>query len=315
MSATNSIIFYPSDWLGEPTLRLCSLAAHGLWMQMLCLAWDAEERGFVMIGPSAATAADLAKITGAPLEEISGLLLELKSKGVFSTDRRGWMYCRRMVRDERDAQLRIQRASSGGKAAASANPRDEKGKFRQAGVSSSPSSSSSSSTTPKIGGESGDSPPPEVGQKAPGGGGEAPQLELLAQDVQLSPSELKKRAVECFNAVAPLGGWVPIRALTKTRERGLEAALKRLGGLDGWAAMLETAAKLKFFDCTRPREGKHANWRPSLEFFLSETKQIRIAEGAYDKYGSNPQPLHGLTGGARLAALALAGSLDREGLH
>jgi hypothetical protein len=38
MSGTRWSKFYWSDWDGDMRLRLCSLAAQGLWMQMLCIA-------------------------------------------------------------------------------------------------------------------------------------------------------------------------------------------------------------------------------------------------------------------------------------
>lgn len=303
MGATNSAIFYPSDWTGEARLRQCSLAARGLWIEMLCLAMDAEEPGFVMIGPKPADAAMLARHLGLELQGVQAAFQELESWQVFSRDGRGWPYCRRMLRGQR----LIQRASSGGRAAAKANQRDNKGKFKQAGQKTQHTTFTSTSTiTSGRGLANANPPPPPVAVPEEG---KPPQLELLAQEIELSPQAKRTRALQLYNAVAPLGGWVAAKALTSKREKALDATLRRLG-LDGFAAMLEAAAKLRFFDCTRPREGKHANWRPDLDFFLTESKQAKITEGSYDRYGTNPQPLHGLTGGARLAALVSLGSLD-----
>lgn len=40
-----SFQFYPNDWRSDTNLRLCSLAAQGLWMDMLCLMFMAPIRG------------------------------------------------------------------------------------------------------------------------------------------------------------------------------------------------------------------------------------------------------------------------------
>ncbi len=39
--------FYWNDWQGDPCLRVCGLAAQGLWMRMLCLAAEADPIGYV----------------------------------------------------------------------------------------------------------------------------------------------------------------------------------------------------------------------------------------------------------------------------
>ena len=301
MSATASIIFFPADWRAEPGLRQCSMSARGVWMEMLCLAVDAIEPGFVMVGPKPVTmssGAMLARDIGCDSAEAQAALDELKSWDVFSIDARGWIYCRRMMRGKKLAQ----RASSGGRAAASANPRDDKGKFKQAGEKLQHTTSSSTSTSPESKKEEEES-----------GGGAVPvqpRLELELQDVEEPKALQRRQAVELYNRVAAALGWVACKDITATRVTGLDARLGALG-LRGWADMLEHASGLKFFDCTVEREGKHAHWRPALDFFLSETKAAKVREGAYDRYGkSTAESLHSLTGGARLAALVSLGSLD-----
>ena len=41
--------FYPSDWRADPALRMCSIAARGLWMEMLCVMHEATPRGSLLI--------------------------------------------------------------------------------------------------------------------------------------------------------------------------------------------------------------------------------------------------------------------------
>lgn len=95
--------FYPSDWRADPALRMCSMAARGLWMEMLCLMHEAEPRGSLMIKSCALLPADLASICGAPVKETNRLLSELERAGVFSRDDAGIIYSRRMKRDTEKA--------------------------------------------------------------------------------------------------------------------------------------------------------------------------------------------------------------------
>lgn len=88
------IKFYPKDWLAEHSLKACSLAARGLWMEMLCLMSDNEERGFLKYDADA-----LAMVVGKGADEIKLLLYELEQAHVFSRDEHGRIFSRRMVRD------------------------------------------------------------------------------------------------------------------------------------------------------------------------------------------------------------------------
>ena len=49
MSGTIWSKFYWSDWETDPALRLCSLAAQGLWMRMLCVAASHDPIGYVAV--------------------------------------------------------------------------------------------------------------------------------------------------------------------------------------------------------------------------------------------------------------------------
>lgn len=96
--------FFWNDWETDPSLRLCSLAAQGLWMRLLCLAAKSTKPGYVLVNGRAPSVDDLAVLVGRPAEELSPLLDELESNGVFSRDRHGVILSRRMVRDEKRSQ-------------------------------------------------------------------------------------------------------------------------------------------------------------------------------------------------------------------
>ncbi len=95
--------YYPGDWRAEARLRVCSLAARGLWIELLGLMHEGDPRGYLTIGKRRLTEMDVKLIATQIASEprsIARCLEELSSNGVFSTDDDGCIYSRRMVRDE-----------------------------------------------------------------------------------------------------------------------------------------------------------------------------------------------------------------------
>jgi hypothetical protein len=91
--------FYPSDWRADPALRSCSIAARGLWIEMLAIMHDAEPYGSLLVNGQRIDKKRLAALAGVPERDCSTLLLELEVVGVFSRDEDGTIYSRRMRRD------------------------------------------------------------------------------------------------------------------------------------------------------------------------------------------------------------------------
>jgi hypothetical protein len=104
MSGTSSTRWYFTDWMSDPNVRACSLAARGLWIDLLCVAGmnSGRDHGFVLVGGRVQTAANIARLVGSSEPEVSGLLDELATNKVFNRDRRGAIYCRRMVKAEKN---------------------------------------------------------------------------------------------------------------------------------------------------------------------------------------------------------------------
>lgn len=99
--------FYPGDWLKDPAVRSVSLAARGLWTDMLCLMHESPRRGYLQhANGKPVTAEQLARMTGCSTDEVSRLLQELEDAGVFSCTDHGVIYSRRMVRDEKIREIR-----------------------------------------------------------------------------------------------------------------------------------------------------------------------------------------------------------------
>jgi hypothetical protein len=105
-------MFYWADYAADPQLKLCSLAAQGLWMRMLCVA--AEHEGYVAVNDRALGAPELARMCGEPVELIEQLLVELEGNGVFSRDRHGTIFSRRMINDRKRRQTAKKNGKLGG---------------------------------------------------------------------------------------------------------------------------------------------------------------------------------------------------------
>lgn len=93
--------WWPRDWRADPRLRLCSLAARGLWIEMLGYMHEAEPYGHLLIDGRPPTVDSISALVGRPIKEVKKALDELENQGVFSrdSDQRDVIFSRRMVRD------------------------------------------------------------------------------------------------------------------------------------------------------------------------------------------------------------------------
>lgn len=96
--------FYPADWRADPMLRVCSIGARGLWIELLSLCHESERYGHLLVNGKQPTDRQIAALAGVDMSELPGLLAELEEQGVFSRDRNGAIYSRRMIRDEKKAE-------------------------------------------------------------------------------------------------------------------------------------------------------------------------------------------------------------------
>lgn len=99
MAGTTWTKFYWGDWMSDAQLRRCSPAARALWMDMLCIAAQHDPVGFVAVRGEPLQPEEIARMTGFPAAAVVDLLTELERNGVYSRDRQGRIYSRRMVRD------------------------------------------------------------------------------------------------------------------------------------------------------------------------------------------------------------------------
>ena len=106
--------FYWSDWRADPGLRLCSLAARGLWADMLSIMHEAEPYGHLIIRGVPVTEKELAKIAGGKPAEVRKLVNELEKNSVFSRNSEGIPFSRRMVRDKEISEKNRENGRAGG---------------------------------------------------------------------------------------------------------------------------------------------------------------------------------------------------------
>lgn len=105
-----SFQFYPADWRKDAALQSCSLAAQGLWVNMMCVAHECEPYGHLVINSRPMTGQQIARLVGLSAKDFAALFDELDAAGVASKTDEGAIYSRRMVRDE---DVRAKRAAGG----------------------------------------------------------------------------------------------------------------------------------------------------------------------------------------------------------
>ena len=103
--------FFPKDWETD-NVAGCSLAAQGLWLRMLCLAYQSERPGYLSLDGKPMRPDFIAKRCGAQLAEYEILVQELWDNGVLGRGTDGTMFSRRMSRDcgTRDKEAERKRA-------------------------------------------------------------------------------------------------------------------------------------------------------------------------------------------------------------
>lgn len=106
--------FYPGDWRKDPALSSCSLAARGLWIELMCIAHESDNYGHLSINGKPMTPAMISRMVGEVPAVVMKLLVELHDAGVYSRTDDGTIYSRRMVKDEHVRNVRADAGRLGG---------------------------------------------------------------------------------------------------------------------------------------------------------------------------------------------------------
>lgn len=106
--------WYPTDWRADAGLRQCSMAARGLWIELLGYMHEAEPYGFFLINGRKPTNAEIGRLVGIHHNAVTPLVTELVTHGVTGVAFDGVMFSRRMVRDHQKALKNKENGYKGG---------------------------------------------------------------------------------------------------------------------------------------------------------------------------------------------------------
>lgn len=101
-----AIQLYYRDWMSHPGLRMCSIAARGLFADMMCIMAEGTPYGYLKVGSKDILPPVLARRVGESLQDVERWLAELEEHDVFQRDDSGSIYSTRMVEVERVRQAR-----------------------------------------------------------------------------------------------------------------------------------------------------------------------------------------------------------------
>ena len=92
------------------------------------------------------------------------------------------------------------------------------------------------------------------------------------------------KALQAYNDLAKRIGLPICQKFTEGRRRKLKKRLEDCGGMEGWNAAL---AKVEAIPGLRGKANgsDHQGWRCSIDFLLTESRFVKLMEGAYDHWG------------------------------
>lgn len=242
--------FYPADWRKDAALQSCSLAARGLWHEMMCLMHECEPYGHMSINGKPMKAEQVARLVGISDKDYAKLLAELQEAGVPSVSDDGCIYSRRMVKDEHLRNVRAEAGKKGGNPSLVGSKVD--GKVNQnlnhpPKQVPTPSSSSSSSTT-----ETTNPPQPPLA------GGSAGALTEQKAKVKAERMTLRTFLDRCKAAgERPISGYAPLERYIE--ESGLPVDFVNLC----WAEF-----KRDFLPGGKNERKQQARWRQHFQNFV-----------------------------------------------
>lgn len=247
--------FYPTDWRADPALKMCSLAARGLWIEMIALMHEATPYGHLVVSGRSPTDAQIAVLAGASSAQVSEYLGELEAAGVFSRTKDGVIYSRKMSRASKKAAIARKNGKNGG------NPSLRKETENKPSDNQIPTN-------------------PLKPQK--------PEARSqIIKEAKASSSEADE-AVADYNDAARRSGWAVVQRLSKARLSAVNARLRDAGGLEGWRAALAKAEASDFLCGRRP--GRDGPFFASFDFLTQASSFARLVEGTYDNRTNPGQP-------------------------
>lgn len=278
-----AFMFFTGDWMKDPALRSCSSGARGLWIDMLCLMFESDRRGYLQTRTAQPpTLEQLSRMTGnCDTVEVSRWLQELEDSGVVSKSPHGVYFSRRMVRDEHKRELCREAGKLGGNPTLKGHP-----KGRAKGESKGRSKRN----------------PTLSYSYSPGERESVPDSPADTCVSACSPSRAREDSPAVrFAALVRI--WTEFNGANLPAPRFLnpkrEAATKRM--FSGYKSEDDLAQLLNDWRdvCARISKSRFCNgagergWRANIDWAMRPDVMARILEGAYD----DPKAAAGVGGG------------------
>lgn len=267
--------FYPADWRKDSALQSCSVAAQGLWINLLCIAHECEPYGHLVVNGRPMNAAQIGRLVGLSAKECAALLSELADAGVTSTTEEGAIYSRRMVRDEDIRNRRANGGQAGAEHGAKGAEHGMKGGRPPKGrgvseppIKPPPSSSSSSSSSDEY-----QEPTVLVGKASPPRPPDCPTDDLIRLYHERLPMLPRVEVVNDSRRRALSARWREVVTDPEIRR----AADPKSAALDWFGWYFEHASKSAFLT------GRKSDWRADFDFLLTPSKFAKVVEGSYHK--------------------------------
>jgi len=108
--------FYTGDWRKDPNVQSMDYELKGVWFEILCLMWESEERGKLMLNGKAMPESAIARLLGLDNQKVNLIvnqLVNLFGVACLCPDTKSLM-SRRMVKDEDIRKIRRKAGSKGG---------------------------------------------------------------------------------------------------------------------------------------------------------------------------------------------------------
>ena len=280
--------FYPADWRKDVELQSCSMAAQGLWINVMCIAHECEPYGHLMVNGKPMTSAQLGRQVGLSMKECEALIAELMDAGVIRRTEQGAYFSKRMVQDETTRNARAAGGKSGAEHGAKGASHGKKG--------GRPTQSKGGSETPL--GENEETPLDGSSKPPPSSSSSSSSSTSVDKEANASSSKArlptcpKQAIVDLYHEVLPeLPG---VRVMDKDREKAITGiwqwvltAPKRDGSPRATNAEQAMAWLRGYFQRARGndfimgrghRSAEHANWRCSIEYLLSSRGMKKVIE-------------------------------------
>jgi hypothetical protein len=247
--------FYPGDWRSESALRMVSMGARALWVEMLCIMHESDPRGYLVVRDKPLPMDRLAILAGCTLDEACHLMAELVEAEVCSQTHLGVIFSRKMVRESRiseEQRLRVEKRWG-------RNNTEKKEEIRS-GITD-----NNTETVPisKL-------PEPELNPERISDANASSGVSASP-----TPADCVKVAFDEWNDLARRLQLPAARKLDPGRRKAIRGRLAD-GGLDAWREAL--AAVEHSVHC---RGQNDRNWRADLDFVCQPKSWRRLLEGSY----------------------------------